>query len=98
MASNRQTERRKRAMDKIPQRWGASEALFYAALEGERIEVNLTTGESVKGELVGVDTYAIFVKVEEAYTVLVAKHAIATVGIERPGPFGLGEMENPPHD
>ena len=60
-------------------RWGTSTASFYADYEGKTITVHLVMGDELRGVLVGVDTYDIFVEREGETTVLVAKHAISWI-------------------
>lgn len=75
--------------DKPPAHWGGSEAQFWAKLEGEFITLKMRTGETITGELTGVDTYCIFVE-RDGKDVMIQKHAIefAFPGLGTAAPAG----------
>jgi sRNA-binding regulator protein Hfq len=68
-------------MDKetqYPKTWGLRTAAFFARCEGEKIDVHLMNGgqiQIIEGELLGVDTYDIFLKALGG-TVMVPKHGV----------------------
>ena len=64
---------------KQPKSWGTSTAAFYGRLEGEPLQVKLTTGEVLDGYLVGLDRYDIFIEQADGRAMLVSKNAIAWV-------------------
>ena len=65
---------------KLTGRFGTSEARFYYDTEGELVTVSLRSGESVRGYVVGLDTYAIVLEREDdKRRVLIQKHSIDTI-------------------
>jgi sRNA-binding regulator protein Hfq len=62
---------------KKPKRnWGRSQAEYLAALEGKQVTVVFADGKALKGELVGVDTYEVFIKQANDLEVMISKGAI----------------------
>ncbi len=61
--------------NKVPARWGGSEAQFWAKLEGELVTLKMRDGSVITGNLTGVDTYCIFVE-RDGIDVMIQKHAI----------------------
>ena len=65
------------AGEKIPGKWGTSEARFYYDCEGEPVKIELRSGEQVHGSIVGLDAYCIVVERKgQARPMLICKHAI----------------------
>jgi sRNA-binding regulator protein Hfq len=67
---------------KPPMRWGTSEASFYNDAEGETITVHMVTGETLSGELIGLDTYNVVILPDNGKRILLSKHAIAYAHVE----------------
>ncbi len=68
------------ADEKIPGKWGTSEARFYYDTEGEIVTLSLRSGEQLRGYVVGLDNYALVLEREcDKRRILVHKHAIDTV-------------------
>ena len=66
--------------------WGLRELSFFERCEGETITVRLMTGETLAGELLGVDKYNVTVRpAGAASTLLVPKHAVAWVELAEGG-------------
>jgi sRNA-binding regulator protein Hfq len=65
--------------EKPKRNWGQSQARYLAALEGKQVAVVFADGKALKGELVGVDTYEIFIKQANGLEVMVSKGAIKYV-------------------
>jgi sRNA-binding regulator protein Hfq len=76
----------RRKPPKPPTRWGTSEASFYNDAEGETITVHMVTGETLSGELIGLDTYNIVILPDSGKRVLLSKHAIAYAHVENAQP------------
>jgi sRNA-binding regulator protein Hfq len=63
--------------EKIPGRWGLSEARFLSDCENEPVAIHLRSGEIMRGFIVGVDNYGIGLEVTgRANPVWVHKHAV----------------------
>jgi sRNA-binding regulator protein Hfq len=56
--------------------WGQSQADYLADLEGKQVTVALTDGKALKGELIGVDTYEVFIKQANDLEIMINKGAI----------------------
>ena len=56
--------------------WGTSAAQFYAHVENKTIVMRLRGGQTLTGELVGVDTYDLVLERQDGARALVPKHAI----------------------
>jgi sRNA-binding regulator protein Hfq len=64
-------------MQKKPKRnWGQSQADYLAALEGRQVTVVFADGKAMKGELIGVDTYEIFIRQSNSLEVMISKGAV----------------------
>jgi sRNA-binding regulator protein Hfq len=63
-------------------RWGTSSQTFFNDAEGETLTVHLMTGDTVTGELIGLDTFDIVILPEGGNKIIVPKHAIAYAHIE----------------
>jgi sRNA-binding regulator protein Hfq len=62
---------------KLPNKWGVSEAKWMADQENELITVHMRGGETLRGYLIGLDQFTIFVEHETTKAkLLIAKHAI----------------------
>jgi sRNA-binding regulator protein Hfq len=62
---------------KKPKRnWGKSQADYLAALEGKQVAVVFADGKALKGELIGVDTYELFIRQANGLEVMISKGAI----------------------
>jgi sRNA-binding regulator protein Hfq len=62
---------------KKPKRnWGQSQADYLAALEGRQVTVVFADGKAMKGELIGVDTYEIFIRQSNSLEVMISKGAV----------------------
>lgn len=62
---------------KKPKRnWGRSQAEYLAALEGRQVTVVFADGKALKGELIGVDTYELFVRQANGLEVMISKGAV----------------------
>ena len=62
--------------EKPKRNWGQSQAKYLAALEGKQVTVVFADGKALKGELIGVDTYELFVKQANGLEVMISKGAI----------------------
>ena len=62
--------------EKPKRNWGQSQARYLAALEGKQVAVVFADGKALRGELVGVDTYEVFIKQANGLEVMVSKGAI----------------------
>jgi sRNA-binding regulator protein Hfq len=63
--------------EKRPRRnWGRSQAEYLAALNGKQIAIVFGDGKAMKGELVGVDTYELFIRQTHGLEVMISKGAI----------------------
>jgi len=63
--------------EKPRDRWGASEVSWTLAREDKPVGVLMRdSGAIIKGHLVGVDRYAIFVETEDYVVHMIFKHAI----------------------
>jgi sRNA-binding regulator protein Hfq len=62
--------------EKPKRNWGQNQANYLAALEGKQITVVFADGKALKGELVGVDTYELFIKQSKGLEVMISKGAI----------------------
>ncbi len=63
--------------DKIPVRWGLSEARFFSDCENESVVLHLRSGEALRGFIVGLDQFGIGLEVTgRVNAVWVMKHAI----------------------
>ena len=56
--------------------WGQSQAEYLAALEGNQVTIVFADGKAMKGELVGVDTYEVFIRQASGLEVMISKGAI----------------------
>jgi sRNA-binding regulator protein Hfq len=63
-------------VEKPKRNWGQNQANYLAALEGKQITVVFADGKALKGELVGVDTYELFIKQSKGLEVMIGKGAI----------------------
>jgi sRNA-binding regulator protein Hfq len=63
-------------VEKPKRNWGQNQANYLAALEGKQITVVFADGKALKGELVGVDTYELFIKQSKGLEVMISKGAI----------------------
>jgi sRNA-binding regulator protein Hfq len=63
-------------VEKLKRNWGQNQANYLAALEGKQITVVFADGKALKGELVGVDTYELFIKQSKGLEVMISKGAI----------------------
>ncbi len=57
-------------------RWGQNQDNFLTALKDKWIKVAFTDGKVIKGALIGVDIYEIFIKPAKGPAVMIAKGAI----------------------
>ncbi len=63
--------------DKVPGRWGLSEARFFSDCENEPITLHLRSGETLHGFIIGLDQFGIGLEVTgRSNPVWVMKHAI----------------------
>ena len=69
-------EEKQNKAEKPKRNWGQGQARYLAALEGKQVAVVFADGKALKGELVGVDTYEIFIKQANGLEVMVSKGAI----------------------
>jgi hypothetical protein len=56
-----------------PQRWGKRSPRFFAKLKGQTVLVGVSTDVVFKGELIGVDSYDIIIKLDSGTEVLIQK-------------------------
>ncbi len=62
---------------KLVGKWGTSEARFYYDTEGEIVTIDLRSGGTVRGCIVGLDNYAIVLQREsDKRRILIHKHAV----------------------
>jgi sRNA-binding regulator protein Hfq len=62
--------------EKAKRNWGQSQAKYLAALENRWVKIAFLDGKTLKGVLVGVDTYEIFIKPAKGPEVLISKGAV----------------------
>jgi len=62
--------------EKPKRNWGQNQAAYLAGLEGKQVAIVFLDGKALKGELTGVDTYELFIKLESGREVLVSKGGI----------------------
>jgi len=62
-----------------PQVWGKRSCQFYAEHKGQTVLVGVTTDVVFKGELVGVDTYDVILRLDSGTEVLIPKGNIVYV-------------------
>ncbi len=65
--------------DKPPQTWGKGSHQFYEEHRGKTVLVGVVTDDVLKGELVGLDTYNIILRLEGGAEVLIPKGNIVYV-------------------
>jgi sRNA-binding regulator protein Hfq len=65
--------------EKVKRNWGQSQARYLAALEGKEVTVVFADGKALKGELIGVDTYEVFIRQANGLEVMINKGAIKYV-------------------
>ena len=63
-------------VEKPKRNWGQNQAKYLAALEGKQVTVVFADGKAIKGELIGVDTYELFIKQSNGLEVMISKGAI----------------------
>ena len=63
-------------VEKPKRNWGQNQANYLAALEGKQITVVFADGKALKGELIGVDTYELFIRQSNGLEVMISKGAI----------------------
>ena len=56
--------------------WGYNQAEYLAALEGRQVTVVFADGKALKGELIGVDTYELFIRQSNGLEVMISKGAV----------------------
>ncbi len=56
--------------------WGQNQSDYLAALKDKWVKIAFTDGKVIKGALVGVDIYEIFIKPAKGPVVMVSKGAI----------------------
>ena len=62
---------------KKPKRnWGQNQAEYLAALKGKQVTVVFLDGKAMKGELMGVDTYELYIQQSNGLEVMINKGAI----------------------
>lgn len=66
-------------MSNTPKTWGHSAVDFYADHEGKDIVILLMNGDSIRGVLIGHDTYDLLLAIEGGHPALITKHAVAIV-------------------
>ncbi len=64
---------------KPPQVWGKRAAQFYAENKGQTVLVGVATDVVFKGEIIGVDTYDIIIRLESGTEVLLHKGTLVYV-------------------
>jgi len=69
-------EEKQEKVEKPKRNWGQSQAGYLASLEGKQVTVVFADGKALKGELVGVDTYELFIKQANGLEVMISKGAI----------------------
>lgn len=56
--------------------WGTSAAQFYARIERKPVVIHLRGGQTLSGELAGLDTFDVVLEREDGKQALIPKHAI----------------------
>ncbi len=56
--------------------WGRTQAEYLAALQGKPVKVVFVDGKALRGKLVGVDTYELFIEQDSGLEVMVVKGAV----------------------
>jgi sRNA-binding regulator protein Hfq len=62
--------------ERAKRNWGQSQAKYLAALQDRWVKVAFLDGKTLKGVLVGVDTYEIFIRPAKGPEVLISKGAV----------------------
>jgi sRNA-binding regulator protein Hfq len=64
---------------KPAEKWGTLATMFFGGHRDQAVTIHLQNGETLGGDLIGVDKYDLCVRRADGTAILVAKHAIAWI-------------------
>ena len=67
------------AAPKPADKWGTLAAMFFKEHRDQPVTVHLQKGETLNGDLIGVDKYDLCVRRADGTAILIAKHAFAWI-------------------
>ena len=67
------------AAPKPADKWGTLAAMFFGEHRDQPVTLHLQNGETLAGNLIGVDKYDLCVRRADGTAILVAKHAVAWI-------------------